>query len=455
MINSVNKTNKKCPNNTVQYVVKSGDTLYKIATRNKTSIEVLLELNPELNTNLLIPGIVMCIPANVTVPPTTPPEGKPTCPGNVAPIMQPDGLPTCPGNVLPTVPPSGAPVPPLAPFEAMPIPQTTPSSGSETPVSPIASSPWIRPIPPMTPPSGTPMQPMMPPSGTPMQPMMPPSGTPMQPMMPPSGTPTQPMMPSPRTPMQPMMPPSGTPTQPMMPPSGTPTQPMMPPSGTPTQPMMPPSGRPVPPTMPPSGAPVPPMMPPSGTQLQPPGGMPIPQTMPPAELECSGQMRYTIKHGDTLYNLAKRHDITLFELLSANRNVNPYNLQAGQVICIPVSTARCPYGKIYTVAAGDTLATILARFRISLANLKEVNENFDPYNIKVGARLCIPAFMAFDTCPTERTYVVQAGDNLTRISEGFMITASDLLIFNPNMRPEDFGEVGMKICLPLEGVPLR
>ncbi len=307
MINSINNTNKKCPNNTMQYVVKSGDTLYKIATRNKTSIEVLLELNPELNTNLLIPGIVMCVPTNVAVPPIAPPGGKPVCPDNNPPMM----------------PPSGVPVPPIAP----------------------------------------------------------------------------------------------------------------------------PGGMPIPPMMPPSGTPVPP--------IAPPGGMPIPPIMPPTEVECRGQMKYTIKHGDTLYNLAKKYDITLYELLNANKNINPYNLQVGQVICIPMSTTKCPYGKVYTVASGDTLASILTKFRISLATLKEVNENFDPYNIKAGTKLCIPAFMAFDNCPTERTYVISSGDNLTRIAENLMISTSDLLAFNPNMRPEDFADVGVKICLPAEGVPYR
>ena len=351
MINSVNKTNKKCPNNTMQYVVKSGDTLYKIATRNKTSIEVLLELNPELNTNLLIPGIVMCVPTNVAVPPIAPPGGKPVCPDNNPPTM----------------PPSGMPVPPIAPPGGMPIPPT--------------------------------------------------------------------------------MPPSGMPVPPIAPPGGMPIPPTRPPSGVPVPPIAPPGGMPIPPIMPPSGVPVPP--------IAPPGGMPIPPIMPPTEVECKGQMKYTIKHGDTLYNLAKKYDITLYELLNANKNINPYNLQVGQIICIPMSTTKCPYGKVYTVATGDTLSSILTKFRISLATLKEVNENFDPYNIKAGTKLCIPAFMAFDNCPTERTYVISSGDNLTRISENFMISTSDLLAFNPNMRPEDFADVGVKICLPAEGVPFR
>lgn len=276
--NNVSKMNKQCPNNTVQYVVKSGDTLYKIATRNKTSIEVLLELNPELNTNLLIPGIVMCVPANVMSPPadnmSCPPTGRPNCPGNEPPIV---------------------PIPPI---------------------------------------------------------------------------------------------------------------------------------------------------------------MPMPPVVPPTQLECDGQM-YTIRSGDTLYNLARKYDITLYELLNANKSMNPYNLQIGQVICIPMPEKKCPYGKVYTIVQGDTLESILSKFRISLLNLREVNKDFDPYDVRPGMSLCIPAFMAFDKCDTERTYVIGAGDNLANIAQRQMISANDLLIFNPNMRPEDFSDVGVKICLPAQMTPLR
>lgn len=73
-------SNKNCPDNTVEYIVKSGDTLFKIAARNNTTIDVLLDLNPELTSNLLIPGISMCVPRNDEKP--AKPENRPSeaCP---------------------------------------------------------------------------------------------------------------------------------------------------------------------------------------------------------------------------------------------------------------------------------------------------------------------------------------------------------------------------------------
>jgi len=164
---------------------------------------------------------------------------------------------------------------------------------------------------------------------------------------------------------------------------------------------------------------------------------------------------YTIRSGDTLYNLAKKYDITLYELLNANKNINPYNMQIGQVICIPVTEKKCPYGKVYTIAQGDTLESVLNKFGLSLSALKEVNKDFDPYDMKVGMVICVPAFMPYEKCETENSYMIVAGDNITNIAQRLMVTTTDLLILNPYLRPEDFREVGLKICVPAKATPYR
>lgn len=328
MYNNISKLNRQCPNNTVSYVVKSGDTLYKIATRNKTSIEVLLELNPELNTNLLIPGIVMCVPINM-------PETQPTCP------MQPT-MPTMPMPEMPEMP--GMPTMPMPPMPpTMPIPPTMPM--------------------PITPQSST------------VQP---------------------------RKPMQPT------------------------PSKAPIASMPPATSPPV--------APIPPIM-------------PMPPVAPPTVSECNGMM-YTIRSGDTLYNLARKHDITLYELLNANRNINPYNIQIGQIICIPIPEKKCPYGRVYTIAEGDTLHSILHNFGLSLSVLKEVNTDLDPYNLKVGTVICVPAFTPYQGCETEHSYVIAEGDSLEVIARRLGVSTTELLVLNQYMKPDDFEEVGLRICIP-------
>lgn len=51
--------------------------------------------------------------------------------------------------------------------------------------------------------------------------------------------------------------------------------------------------------------------------------------------KCNGIV-HTIKRGDTLYQLSRYYNVTINEIMRANANVNVYNLQVGEQICIPV-----------------------------------------------------------------------------------------------------------------------
>lgn len=58
-------------------------------------------------------------------------------------------------------------------------------------------------------------------------------------------------------------------------------------------------------------------------------GVTPPPTCPP------GSIIYTIRPGDTFFSLAQRFNTTVQAIQRANPNVDPNNLQIGQVICIP------------------------------------------------------------------------------------------------------------------------
>lgn len=51
--------------------------------------------------------------------------------------------------------------------------------------------------------------------------------------------------------------------------------------------------------------------------------------------KCNGIV-HTIRRGDTLYLLSRHYNVTINEIMRANANVNVYNLQVGDQICIPV-----------------------------------------------------------------------------------------------------------------------
>lgn len=50
---------------------------------------------------------------------------------------------------------------------------------------------------------------------------------------------------------------------------------------------------------------------------------------------CRGII-HVIEKGDTLYNLGKKYNVSVMQLMFANPYVNVYNLQIGEELCIPV-----------------------------------------------------------------------------------------------------------------------
>ncbi|NLK28561.1 MAG: LysM peptidoglycan-binding domain-containing protein [Clostridiales bacterium] len=102
-------------------------------------------------------------------------------------------------------------------------------------------------------------------------------------------------------------------------------------------------------------------------------------------------INYIVKKGDTLYSISRRYRVELEAILSANPLINVYNLQEGDVICIPVSIPQNNYTHFttYLVEEEDTLGMILDKFSINLADLMELNDLNSIY-IEPGTTLQVP-----------------------------------------------------------------
>lgn len=105
---------------------------------------------------------------------------------------------------------------------------------------------------------------------------------------------------------------------------------------------------------------------------------------------------YTVQAGDTLYTIAQNYEIPVSLLMRANRIINPYNLRIGLKLCIPGEMSMPPQcrGVTHTVKAGDTLYMIAKMHKVSLSAIIEANPNLDPYNLQIGTLLCIPGGVA-------------------------------------------------------------
>ena len=249
---------------------------------------------------------------------------------------------------------------------------------------------------------------------------------------------------------------------------------------------------------------------------------------------------YTVKAGDTLYAVSQAYGVPVAVLMQVNRILNPYNLRIGQKICIPgKQNGSAPddengsggnggsngpgsgngnndnngsggsgdndgngngnsgnsgnggsggnsgdndsnsngdadpdcSGAIHIIAKGETLYLIAKMHKIPLGLLMRANPDIDPYNLRIGQKICIPAFPperpgcpnrpwkpgrpdrpgssepSKPICCAGKPYVTQRGDTLARIMERFDITYGQLLAANPDVDFEESLE-NLTLCIP-------
>ncbi|MBQ8003093.1 MAG: LysM peptidoglycan-binding domain-containing protein [Clostridia bacterium] len=114
----------------------------------------------------------------------------------------------------------------------------------------------------------------------------------------------------------------------------------------------------------------------------------------PVTRECpSGSLPYIIRAGDTLDNIARVYSTTVIDILKANVNLNPYNLNIGQTICIPLPGEKypsCNTTNYYIASESDTFFTIGKKFGVNAEEIMNANMGVESKNIYEGIILCIP-----------------------------------------------------------------
>lgn len=105
--------------------------------------------------------------------------------------------------------------------------------------------------------------------------------------------------------------------------------------------------------------------------------------MPPAYF---GTLTYTVAPGDTLFNIAYNYNTTIENILKFNFIPNMNLIYPGQQIVIPISP---PEAIIYTVRPGDTLYDIARSYGTLVNNLINFNYLLPPYLIFPGQQLVV------------------------------------------------------------------
>jgi membrane-bound lytic murein transglycosylase D len=165
---------------------------------------------------------------------------------------------------------------------------------------------------------------------------------------------------------------------------------------------------------------------------------------------------HVVRKGETLSAIAKKYDSSITELRQANSLKAKPVLRAGQSLIIPMSginppqvaskrtptkAAAKPAVTAYTVRKGDTLAQIAARFKVSVALLKEWN-HLSTTLLAVGKKLIVaePVQRAsVDRTPTARNtgpstrpvvHKVRPGDTLVSIASTYKTSVDAILSWN-------------------------
>lgn len=169
---------------------------------------------------------------------------------------------------------------------------------------------------------------------------------------------------------------------------------------------------------------------------------------------------YIVQPGDALSLIAQRFGVTIEAIMRANNLVNPNLIVVGQVLYVP-QTNVTPTGPVnpgnyrtYVVQPGDSLASIAARFAVTLETIMRANNLPSANALLVGQTLLIPATGSTPTGPItpggSTTYVIQTGDTLAAIATRFGVTTQAIMKIN-NLPNETWIRVGQILNIPPRG----
>ena len=150
------------------------------------------------------------------------------------------------------------------------------------------------------------------------------------------------------------------------------------------------------------------------------------------------QMFYTVRAGDSIFQIAQRWNIPVDSLIAANNLVGPYTIYIGQQLSIPPGVDR------YRVRQGDSIYQIAQYYGVPPSVIINANGLQPPYTIHPDQLLTIPRGISY--------YVVQPGDNLYQIARRFnVLTGGNVnyeLIREANNLSSTIINPGMRLVIP-------
>jgi TolB protein len=141
------------------------------------------------------------------------------------------------------------------------------------------------------------------------------------------------------------------------------------------------------------------------------------------------QLFYTVRPGDTLYQIARRWGLPIESLIAANNLVSPNMISVGQQLSIP------PGVDVIRVNPGDTIYKIAQNFGVPPSVIIQANQLQPPYVIQVGQLLKVPPGVPY--------YSVQPGDTLFQLARRFNVITGGHSNFDLIMKVNNLPSTGI------------
>ncbi len=135
--------------------------------------------------------------------------------------------------------------------------------------------------------------------------------------------------------------------------------------------------------------------------------------------------QHTVSRGENLSGIAHRYGVGVDQLVAWNGLSDPDAIRPGQVLSVKGGKPEQKVALRYTVKRGDTLSEIAGEHGVSTEELMSWNSIGDARGLQVGQTLQI-----YTSSRGWRSYTVQAGDNLGTIARRHGVTVADIQEWN-------------------------
>jgi LysM repeat protein len=186
----------------------------------------------------------------------------------------------------------------------------------------------------------------------------------------------------------------------------------------------------------------------------------------------------TVQPGETLSQIADRLGISMTRLMKLNGITNPDHVESGSKLTVPSSVSSSGRAKgasssstanttKVTVKDGETLSEIADRHGMSVNELVRLNALSNADHVETGSTLRVKASAVSSSRSADgpssyrkgaSQHVVQPGENLSSIAEGYGVSMSRLVAIN-GLQDANHVEVGMRLRLkgnpPTSAAPSR